>query len=286
MKQNFTNYIRDELITFKYAKGASAMTGREFHTYHEILFFMGGNAEFISDRLHLTLRPGKLLVIPKESYHQFLITGSQEDYHRCVFNFYDLPYLQSLIESSMRNVLILDMTRDLQYLFQKMISLSDYTASDDSAPYESTIGNPIPESLTTSTKNKIMESILTLLLTEISAKPYSEQTNHTDDSISAKGISYIDAHITGPLTIPEIARALNVSESHLAHAFKKEMSIPIHRYILKKKLILAHHKIAAGEPATNAALDCGFHDYSGFYKQYKKMFNTAPSAKENTFCPK
>ena len=55
------------------------------------------------------------------------------------------------------------------------------------------------------------------------------------------------------------------------------MNISIHQYILKKKLVMAHHKILDGIPATQAAIDCGFNDYSGFYKQFKKMFNKAPS---------
>lgn len=32
-----------------------------------------------------------------------------------------------------------------------------------------------------------------------------------------------------------------------------------------------------GQPATQAAIECGFNDYSGFYKQFKKMFNKSPS---------
>ena len=33
-----------------------------------------------------------------------------------------------------------------------------------------------------------------------------------------------------------------------------------------------------GTPATQAAIECGFNDYSGFYRQFKKMFHKAPSA--------
>ena len=46
--------------------------------------------------------------------------------------------------------------------------------------------------------------------------------------------------------------------------------------------MLAHHKIADGELASAAALECGFRDYSGFYKQYKKLFNQSPSEKRES----
>ena len=79
------------------------------------------------------------------------------------------------------------------------------------------------------------------------------------------------------ITVAKISETLNVSKSCVAHIFKKEMNISIYKYILEKRLILAHNKILDGMPATLVALECGFSDYSGFYKQYKKMFNTAPS---------
>ena len=38
------------------------------------------------------------------------------------------------------------------------------------------------------------------------------------------------------ISVEDIAKELNVSASHLAHSFKKQMNISIHKYILKKKL--------------------------------------------------
>ena len=63
----------------------------------------------------------------------------------------------------------------------------------------------------------------------------------------------------------------------LMHTFKKNMNISIHKYIIKKWLILAHAKISNGEQSVIVANECGFNDYSGFYKQYVKMFDTTPS---------
>ena len=59
------------------------------------------------------------------------------------------------------------------------------------------------------------------------------------------------------------------------------MNISLHQFILKKKLVMAYHKILDGIPATKAAVECGFNDYSGFYKQFKKMFNQSPSKRKS-----
>lgn len=74
-----------------------------------------------------------------------------------------------------------------------------------------------------------------------------------------------------------------ISPSSLSHIFKEEMNIPLHKFIMKKRLINAYHKIQSGEKATVAAAESGFNDYSGFYKQYKKMFNVTPSEKITDF---
>ena len=39
----------------------------------------------------------------------------------------------------------------------------------------------------------------------------------------------------------------------------------------------ARRLILAGMPATRAAAECGFRDYSAFYRAYQKQFHHAPS---------
>ena len=36
-----TKFVISDDVTFKYAKGASVESGKEFHAFHEIIYFMG-----------------------------------------------------------------------------------------------------------------------------------------------------------------------------------------------------------------------------------------------------
>ena len=90
-------------------------------------------------------------------------------------------------------------------------------------------------------------------------------------------MKYINNNLHKHFTITTLAIEFHISESHLAHVFKKDLHIPIHKYILEKRLILANKRIRNSENATQVAVECGFRDYSGFYKQYKKMFGMSPS---------
>lgn len=261
MEKMYSRYVKNEQITFKYAKGSSDKSGKEFHMYHEIIYYMGGNARFISENMHTPLKPNTLVIIPCETYHQLLITGPQEEYRRCVFQFLNVPGLEDLITQSMTGILLLEMNNQFQFLFNKVIALTKERHSE-------------------SVNSAILQAVLSLLLSEIILNSDYDTEAAVPGTISEKSIAYINEHIAEPIAIIDIANELNISMSHLTHAFKRQMNISIYQYILKKRLVLAYHKISSGKPATQAAAECGFNDYSGFYKQFKKMFNKAPSDKE------
>ena len=133
MKTNNAKYITSNHITFKYAKGASSEYGKEFHSFHEIIYFMGGDAKFISENIQVPIKPNTLIVIPAETYHQFLISGSQMDYHRCVFHFMNIPELKEFIDESMSTTLLIEMNPKFQFLFEQMIILTEQKHTDDAS---------------------------------------------------------------------------------------------------------------------------------------------------------
>lgn len=256
MTPSNARYVTGEHFTFKHAKGVSDKSGREFHTHHEIIWFMDGQARFISEQLHTPLAPNTLILIPRESYHQLLITGPQEDYHRCVFHFLHIPGLEGLIAKSLTDVQLLQVSPRLRDLFRQAITVAADPVADGSA---------------------VMQSILTLILYEV-VQAHTAPIREGEDSVTSRCVNYVNQNITAPLSLSSIAGALNVSASYLSHAFKKEMNISLHQYILKKRLVMAHRKLMDGEPAVQAALECGFSDYSGFYKQFRKMYGQPPGS--------
>lgn len=256
MTPSNARYVTGEHFTFKHAKGVSDKSGREFHSHHEIIWFMDGQARFISEQLHTPLAPNTLILIPRESYHQLLITGPQEDYHRCVFHFLHIPGLEGLIAKSLTDVQLLQGNPRLRELFRQAVTVAADPGEDSAA---------------------VMQSILTLILYE-TVQNHPEPIREGEDSVTSRCVSYVNQNITTPLSLAAIAGTLNVSVSYLSHTFKKEMNISLHQYILKKRLAMAHRKITDGTPAVQAATECGFSDYSGFYKQFRKMYGQPPAS--------
>ena len=263
MEIKFSKFVYDKRCTYKHAKGTSADPSKEFHNYHEILLFVGGKTTFLSEEKRIPLSPYQTIIIPKETYHQFL-NVTDEEYHRCVFSFYDIPELEELIEKCMHSTRVIDASNEQKRLFNKMNETVDADCSE-------------------SEKQILMHALLTLVLSEVSHNNQATKEGSEPKEITSKSIEIINANLSGKVSIPNLSKQLNVSISTLTQTFKKDMNISIYQYILRKKLILARQKIQDGESATSAALQCGFNDYSSFYKQYKKMFGVTPSEKVTRF---
>ena len=91
-------------------------------------------------------------------------------------------------------------------------------------------------------------------------------------------IVYINEHLTESFQLPSLAKRFFINEATLNRKFKEVTGATIWQYTLQKRLFLARQRIAEGVPPTRAAADCGWNDYSAFYRQYKSQFGLSPRA--------
>ena len=252
----FSYYIEDDSCHFKYARGKPSASGREFHSYDEMVLFLDGNVQFLSKNIQLTLTPGTLVLIPREQFHQFAVTQEQR-YTRCILGFRQIPALQELMGQVMREITVIPHpTQQTLELFRQLMEAAE---------------KGLPE------LQLMVPAVLTLLLTE------QKQGNTpgirelvTLSEVTHRTLDYIDSNLTKPLSLPGIAQALNVSASTLSHRFKEDLNIPVYHYIVKKRLSVAGSYIEQGMALHTAATMSGFTDYAGFFRLYKKYYGHAP----------
>ncbi|HEY2349136.1 MAG TPA: helix-turn-helix domain-containing protein [Puia sp.] len=82
--------------------------------------------------------------------------------------------------------------------------------------------------------------------------------------------------IDDDLTMIQLSKASFLSESRLAHLFKKQLGISVHQFILWKRVLLAALKSREGYSLTECAHYVGFSDSSHFNKAFNKMFGVNP----------
>lgn len=64
---------------------------------------------------------------------------------------------------------------------------------------------------------------------------------------------------------------MNLSVVHILRVFKKEFGLPIHSYLLNKKVHLAKNM-----PISQVAVESGFFDQSHLIKSFKRVFQLTP----------
>jgi len=251
----FEYYVETEAFHLKYAKGAPALVGREFHDYCELVLFLGGTSRLVSKNIQLDLTPGSLVLIPQGQFHQFIVS-EPETYTRCILAFHELPELAGLIDDVMTDIKVLsDPDMRIRNMFENGIHI-------------------VRTDLSNAEKQLFVKGMILQLL--VLLKHYHSHAIHTNINISPEirsALNIIDENFQKPLSVGQIAKELHVSPSTLSHKFSRELHISLYRYISKKRLSAAHERIRNGESLTSAALNSGFHDHSCFYRLYKKYYN-------------
>lgn len=82
-----------------------------------------------------------------------------------------------------------------------------------------------------------------------------------------------------PLCLGDVAEAVYCSPYHLARLFRRNVGMPIHRYLTRLRLREAVQRLADGNPSlTDLALDLGFSSHSHFTDTFRREFGATPSA--------
>ncbi|MGG5836198.1 helix-turn-helix domain-containing protein [Huaxiibacter chinensis] len=91
-------------------------------------------------------------------------------------------------------------------------------------------------------------------------------------------LAYIDANLSQPLTLDELAQQAALSEYHFARMFRQSMGRAPHQYVMQQRLEKAKALVLANElPLTEIALACGFSSASHFSNRFKVATGFTPS---------
>ena len=214
------------------------------------------------------LLAGELVLIPREQFHQFVV-GHPEEYVRCIVGFHRTPRTRALIDEVMTCVDVIEAPpKSVRALLETMMEIAKSDLREDE-------------------KAAFLQNLpLQLLLALKLCTDGSRQDHASLSSPIESAMSYIDRHLSETLTVERIAQALHMSPSSLAHRFRTELNIPVYRYVTEKRFSAVRQRVAQGEGLASAAEACGFKDYSGFFRLYKKHYGTSPSkAGKGSFSP-
>ena len=232
---------------------------REIHTYHEILFCMDANATLFTEKQQTKLQGDVLFLIPKGTYHFFSVEN-KETFPRLKIYFVadvleDTPCREVL--SDMR--IIDNIDGNILLLLKKLCRIMEEGSGDKPGFYA--------------------YSAFLMLLSELDqslGKAHKQETataNKLDDLLK-----YIAENLSADLSVVALAKKMHASASTVTHLFKKTLGISVHRYVTQRRLVYGQSLILAGNKPSKIYADCGYSDYSSFYKAYISFFGYPPSA--------
>lgn len=232
--------------------------GWHFHTCYELLYFLRGDADYLIEQNRYTLRPHSLLIIPPGVYHTMLVISSKR-LDRIVIHFSDeclSPKMRDCL-ASLSNVYCIPGTR-----------LSDEILLVDT--YQQDLSNGISRSILVNQLHIILEFLCRL----DGMHQAADQMDYGAEQI----ISYIHSNLSSIHTLDDICQNVHMSRSTVQNLISDYLQTPVMSYVRVQKCILAKNLLKNGGSATEVALQCGFSDYSTFYRAYRKVFGIAPTS--------
>lgn len=95
----------------------------------------------------------------------------------------------------------------------------------------------------------------------------------------ARSLDHITQHLHAPLYVPELARAIHLSESRFKARFRREVGLPPGEYILRAKIAAACTELRQpGTRVTELAYRLGFSSSQYFATVFRRFTGLTPSA--------
>lgn len=232
---------------------------RHTHNLYELLYFVGGDATCVIEERKYKLHEGDLVLV-RPYLHHFIQIDSTTDYERY-------------------NVLFDPSRHGVEGVWQIPEELSILHLDADS-PAADVFRRM--EAYRARLSEEQFFRLLPHLLSELffslgSLATSSFETGDVSSPVLAGALRYIGANIFTVRSVSEVARSLFVSESYLCRVFRRELHQSPKRYIRDKRLLIAEKMISLGDSPTTVATQCGFGDYTTFYRNFVAFFGRPPS---------
>ena len=228
------------------------------HNKFELLYVVSGDMTHVVEGRKYRIKAGDLILVHPSKYH-YLERLSAEPYER--YNILFDPQLHRVDISAVSeemDVVSLRGNPMVEDLFPKM---EYYRKALETAEFEELLLHMVEE--------------LFINLRIASYAPRQEEGSLSP--ILMKALAYINENLFTVTGVDEVAKALYISPSYLFYLFRKSMHQTPKKYILDKRLLAAQRMLRSGMSPTAVYKECGFKEYTTFFRGYSAFFGHAPS---------
>ena len=265
---------KDNMEIFHYNNASSCACAPHRHDFYELYFLLGDELDIIVDGLRYSLRANSAMFVAPGQLHRPDVSGPVRNIDRFVLWLTE-DYVRQLIGAMphLRYALLGDMTgRNLiqpdgetgdmmrRLLFE--LHREDGQGGVDSA--------------------QLCRSIVTQLLIYCgrgvarapeTLAPRAELRYHEVIGV----YEHIVTHLRDELSVAGLAEMFFMDKNTLTRQFKRIIGMTPGECIRRHRLETAHGLIRDGAPMKQACAECGFSDYSAFYRAFRQAYGISPS---------
>lgn len=267
-----TGYLNNDYKMFHIVDREKKEFNYHYHDFNKIMILLSGNINYSIEGKDYLLKPYDIVLVNQGEIHRPSIMDSS-------------PYERVIIYVSTKFLnTYSDNDNDLKYCFQRAkeehSNVLRIPSLDKSKLFQ--VCQELEYSFTDNAYAKdLYQRILFLeFMIQLNRTAISNPINYLDAVIGNEKllqiIDYINEHLTEDITIDTLSSHFYLSRYYLMHFFKEETGYTIGKYITEKRLLLAKNLVQNGSSLTQACYQCGFINYSSFFRAFKKAYNTMP----------
>ncbi len=255
---------------FHYREPSADMVEVHHHDFYEIYYLIQGNVQYWVDGRIICMEPGDLLLInPMELHRPILEQGIL--YERIVL-WINQDFLAGISQSQRLDRCFDTAAPDHTHLIR--------AGQSERTEIMTKLAELVRESYSREFGGSISAYGLFLqFMVQVNrlAKHTNAEESQQVSQLVQNTLQYITAHLAEPISLEQLASFSYVSKYHLSHAFSREVGVSIYRYIMLRRLLLAKQLLTQGESAKQVCRNCGFADYTSFYRAFKSEYGISPS---------
>lgn len=264
-------YLRENYHYFHLRDTAGQERDFHFHEFDKIVLLISGRVDYFVESEVYSLKPWSLLLVKHHTIHKALIDKS-EPYDRVII-YLDRKYFERIFPDAG----IMDSFDAADRLGRHLLVPTEEERRELERclrEYER-YGGESCASAQALRDTLIMQLLIYIRRMADGAAALLRTDGQFDPKIT-RIMSYINENLCGELSVDALAEQAFLSKYHFMRLFKAQTGVTVHTYVRQKRLVNAARLIREGMPATKAALDSGFADYSAFHRAFRESFGISP----------
>lgn len=235
------------------------------HEWMEIFYIISGKGNYLVEGNLYPLQPGDIFIMRSSEAH-CLVINPNHPYERISIHF--SPSILSAVDP--------DMWLMRPFTERPLGQMNRFAADDVRfSQMRSAFDNFCFENIADVRINLIGR--LLIFLTALNGVYNAGVMPHIpQQGLQSQLVSYVNEHLFEPMSLQSIAEHFYLSRSQIGRVFVQATGSSLWEYVSLKRLLAARAMIERGESANNACINCGFSDYSAFYRAYRTFFGHSP----------